>query len=129
MMADNHKGIYFPKTLIGEHAYKKAGPKGTGLHALLRIPPDANEEDREKMNKAMFEADDEVRRETKGATGNESMGMSKWRQDREERRRETRGKVPDLDKPLPYKKGGSVGSASKRADGIAQRGKTRGKMV
>jgi hypothetical protein len=25
--------------------------------------------------------------------------------------------------------GGSVGSASKRADGIAQRGKTRGKMV
>ena len=27
-----------------------------------------------------------------------------------------------------YKKGGSVGSASKRADGIAQRGKTRGKM-
>lgn len=28
----------------------------------------------------------------------------------------------------PYKKGGSVGSASKRADGIAIRGKTRGKM-
>lgn len=28
-----------------------------------------------------------------------------------------------------YAKGGSVGSASKRADGIAKRGKTRGKMV
>jgi len=28
-----------------------------------------------------------------------------------------------------YKKGGSVGSASRRADGIAQRGKTRGKLV
>lgn len=28
-----------------------------------------------------------------------------------------------------YKKGGSVGRASGRADGIAQRGKTRGKMV
>ncbi len=28
-----------------------------------------------------------------------------------------------------YAKGGSVGSASKRGDGIAQRGKTRGKMV
>ncbi len=27
-----------------------------------------------------------------------------------------------------YKNGGSVGSASKRADGIASRGKTRGKM-
>ena len=31
--------------------------------------------------------------------------------------------------PQPgMKKGGKVGSASKRADGIAQRGKTRGKM-
>jgi len=29
----------------------------------------------------------------------------------------------------PMKKGGMVGSASKRADGMAQRGKTRGKMV
>jgi hypothetical protein len=28
----------------------------------------------------------------------------------------------------PAKKGGSVGSVSKRGDGIAQRGKTRGKM-
>lgn len=28
-----------------------------------------------------------------------------------------------------YAKGGSVGSASKRADGIAQRGKTRGKFI
>ncbi len=31
------------------------------------------------------------------------------------------------DKPM-YKAGGSVGSASKRGDGIAQRGKTRGKI-
>ena len=30
---------------------------------------------------------------------------------------------------MMFKKGGSVSSASKRADGIAQRGKTRGKMV
>lgn len=29
----------------------------------------------------------------------------------------------------PYKKGGSVSSASRRGDGIAQRGKTRGKCV
>ena len=28
-----------------------------------------------------------------------------------------------------FKKGGKVGSASKRADGIAQRGKTRGRMM
>jgi hypothetical protein len=31
--------------------------------------------------------------------------------------------------PVKYAKGGKVGSASKRADGIAQRGKTRGRMV
>ena len=31
--------------------------------------------------------------------------------------------------PKNMKKGGKVSSASKRADGIAQRGKTRGKMV
>lgn len=32
-------------------------------------------------------------------------------------------------KDMGFSKGGSVGSASKRADGIAQRGKTRGTMV
>lgn len=29
----------------------------------------------------------------------------------------------------PFKKGGKVNSASKRGDGIAQRGKTKGRMV
>ena len=32
-------------------------------------------------------------------------------------------------KVCSYKSGGSVGSASKRADGIAQRGKTKGRIV
>ena len=32
-------------------------------------------------------------------------------------------------KSISFKKGGKVSSASKRADGCAQRGKTRGKMV
>lgn len=37
---------------------------------------------------------------------------------------------PDrLKKALPFKAGGVVGSASKRADGCAQRGKTRGKVI
>ena len=31
--------------------------------------------------------------------------------------------------PTGYAKGGSVGSASKRADGCAQRGKTKGRMI
>lgn len=37
---------------------------------------------------------------------------------------------PTVDiKPKRYAKGGSVGGASKRADGCAQRGKTKGRMV
>jgi hypothetical protein len=32
-------------------------------------------------------------------------------------------------KPKKYAKGGSVSSASKRADGCAERGKTKGKFV
>jgi hypothetical protein len=31
--------------------------------------------------------------------------------------------------PIGYAGGGSVGSASKRADGCAQRGKTKGKVI
>ena len=43
---------------------------------------------------------------------------------------ETMQKVKEKVKSfLPFKSGGAVGSASKRADGIAQRGKTRGKIV
>jgi hypothetical protein len=43
------------------------------------------------------------------------------------------GMMPDLEglkgrRPKLYKKGGAVKSASSRADGIAQRGKTRGMM-
>ena len=36
-----------------------------------------------------------------------------------------RKKIADMG----YKAGGSVGSASKRADGCAQRGKTKGRMI
>ena len=38
------------------------------------------------------------------------------------------GALGAASKALGMKKGGKVGSASKRADGIAQRGKTRGMM-
>lgn len=40
----------------------------------------------------------------------------------EKARKENMGKIG-------FKSGGSVGSASKRADGIAQRGKTKGRIV
>jgi hypothetical protein len=41
--------------------------------------------------------------------------------------RSNKGEDPEYTEPR-YKNGGSVSSASKRADGISQRGKTRGKM-
>lgn len=40
-----------------------------------------------------------------------------------------KGKNPRPANPPKFKKGGSVSSASKRADGIAMKGKTRGRMV
>ena len=80
------------KTKIGENAaersyYKNVLDKAQTYEGKL-----------EKVKSARDEADDEVKRET-------------------------RGKVPGL------KKGGSVSSASKRADGIATKGKTKGRMV
>jgi hypothetical protein len=45
----------------------------------------------------------------------------------EERAASRRGERAGL-KDEGYKKGGKVSSASSRADGIAQRGKTRGKI-
>ena len=50
----------------------------------------------------------------------------------EKRRRAAEaGMVPDQggQAPMPMKKGGKVSSASKRADGCAIKGKTRGRMV
>jgi hypothetical protein len=42
----------------------------------------------------------------------------------------TRVKYENEDVDMPtFRKGGKVGSASKRADGIAMRGKTRGRMI
>ena len=57
-----------------------------------------------QLDQVSRESDDEYRRETRG------MGMKSG------------GSVKS------YKKGGSVSSCSKRADGIAQRGKTKCKM-
>jgi hypothetical protein len=54
-------------------------------------------------------------------------------EDREERKRReaemAAGAQPQGAAPMPMKKGGKVSSASKRADGCAVKGKTRGKFV
>jgi hypothetical protein len=69
----------------------------------------------------------------KGFGGLLPMAISKDAdKDREEKekRKAAAGMPPAAPGPSGMKKGGKVmSSASKRADGIAQRGKTRGKMV
>ena len=69
--------------------------------------------------------------ETVGQESMEDMVRS-IKQDKKQRamEKEVYGpKAAPVAPPKKYAKGGSVGTASKRADGIAQRGKTRGKMV
>jgi hypothetical protein len=69
---------------------------------------------REEALKGLDEADSELKRESsrggKAAARDTSL----------------RGKFREI---TGYKKGGKVSSASSRADGIAQRGKTKGRMV
>jgi hypothetical protein len=80
------------KTKIGENAAEK------NYYGNVLDSKQTREEKLEKIKSARDEADNEVKRET-------------------------RGKVSGL------KKGGKVSSASKRADGCATKGKTRGKML
>ena len=60
------------------------------------------------------------KRATEAAAGRRA-GPSGWR-------RFAEGEA-DVNSPAGFKKGGKVSTASKRADGIAQRGKTRGKYL
>ena len=50
-------------------------------------------------------------------------------ENREEDKARRAAEAAQAGQPVTMKKGGKVGSASKRADGCAVRGKTRGKMV
>ena len=84
--------------------------------------------DAEVADRPVREAANELKRETsRGGKPPETSGfgpkLTFLTPERLSKSREAMGGSPD------YKKGGKVSSASKRADGIAQRGKTRGKMV
>ena len=60
----------------------------------------------------------------------DTVGMQQYmsEDEQEKRKREQDMSMQGMKQP-GMKKGGKVSSASKRADGIARRGKTRGKMV
>lgn len=55
--------------------------------------------------------------------------MDMEEQMREEKMQRANDAAYERSRTTSYKKGGSVGSASKRADGCAVRGKTKGKML
>jgi hypothetical protein len=88
---------------------------------------------REKLNemmdmmpsrKAAREASAEMKRESRGIPKPYNFdAIQEAKQDAADAN--ARKKISDMG----YKKGGSVGSASKRADGCCIKGKTRGKMV
>lgn len=52
-----------------------------------------------------------------------------YNDDEEEKRMAVLKQASAMNQAPTMKKGGKVGSASSRADGIAQRGKTRGKVI
>ena len=66
-----------------------------------------------------------------GLVGNIAANKLEDREEEKRRRAAEAGMVPAQGgaAPMPMKKGGKVSSASKRADGCATKGKTRGKMV
>ena len=71
-----------------------------------------------------------LRRAVQGATNIMAPGIEAIER-MTSRPRRTEDEMSELTREIGrgMKKGGKVASASKRADGIAQRGKTRGKMV
>jgi hypothetical protein len=74
--------------------------------------------------KAAREASAEMKRESRGIPKPYNFdAIQEAKQDAADAN--ARKKISDMG----YKKGGSVGSASKRADGCCIKGKTRGKMV
>jgi hypothetical protein len=104
-----------------------SGPGAAISNAIRAVRGDLGTEAaarKEMGSKAAREADAEVKRETRGV---EKSGTDRAREaakvitDDEKYTRKT--------KDQGYAKGGSVGSASKRADGCAVKGKTRGKFV
>jgi hypothetical protein len=73
-------------------------------------------------------AEDTARRESRYQTAKQRAGMSNQELETEPSLYGTDRAIKLKDNPLKMAKGGSVSSASKRADGCAQRGKTKGKM-
>jgi len=106
------------KTPIGEDAAQKAYKKNWANMSQSK------QETMDKITAARDEADNEVKRESRGIQKPANFdAIEEAKQDAKDAA--DRKKISNMG----YKKGGSVSSASKRADGCCIKGKTRGKMV
>ena len=101
------------------------GAAGAATTAAMAMSPRRTNEDRlEAAENAKRESDAEMKRESRGIQKPANFdAIQESKQDAKDAA--DRKKISDMG----YKKGGSVSSASKRADGCCIKGKTRGKMV
>ena len=94
------------------------------------VPRRGGARDPEAAKKVEAKIDEKIGSSIRGSTSSTKRSDSVYerlaRGSNEAERKAKR--VNEARESMSYRKGGSVGSASKRADGIAQRGKTRGKM-
>ena len=109
---------------MGNIAMGMGVPAGIALVAGRVGEGDRNAAQREKAADAKRESDAEMNRESRGIqkpANFDAIEESK----RDAKDAKDRAKI----KSMGYAKGGSVGSASKRADGCVTKGKTKGKFV
>ena len=101
------------------------GAAGAATTAAMAMSPRRTNEDRlEAAENAKRESNAEMKRESRGIQKPANFdAIQESKQDAKDAA--DRKKISDMG----YKKGGSVSSASKRADGCCIKGKTRGKMV
>jgi len=98
---------------------------GAGLMAgPIKVASLTGEKELERRDAKKRESDAEMKRESRGVPKPANFdAIQESKQDAKDAA--DRKKISDMG----YKKGGSVSSASKRADGCCVKGKTRGKMV
>ena len=118
---------YYDDQSKGGGSLAKAAAKGLGLGSALGAgmavmsPKIVTDEDREQAKR---EAAAEMKRETRGVQKPSNFdAMEEAKQEVQDAK--ARAKI----KAMGYAGGGKVSSASKRADGCATKGKTKGTMI
>jgi hypothetical protein len=116
------RGDNFAKDL----AIRGAGGAGAmaGLYQIGKADSEMNKLGNERREREQREAESEMQRETRGVKKPANFDAMQ-ESIQEAKDAAARKKISGMG----YSKGGSVGSASKRADGIATKGKTKGTMV